>query len=119
MSRKRTLSFSGASVIERLEQRKLLAAGALDTSFDGDGKATIRFGLSQAIPYTLDASDVAVQSDGKTVVAGTFRPVSGSGQQDFAVARFNLDGTLDQTFGDRRSKGIAFVHVGKRAGKDQ
>ncbi|HEY9401176.1 MAG TPA: Calx-beta domain-containing protein [Pyrinomonadaceae bacterium] len=61
--------------------------GDLDPTFDTDGKVVTPF------PNGLDAAeDVAVQADGKVVVAG------GSGT-DFAVARYNTDGTLDQTFG--------------------
>ena len=54
-------------VIELMEPRKLLAAGALDPSFSGDGKATIDFGSGLT---SIRANDVAVQSDGKTVVVG-------------------------------------------------
>jgi uncharacterized delta-60 repeat protein len=64
------------------------ANGTLDTSFNGDGKLTTDFGESDA------GLSVAVQSDGKIVVAGT----SGSIYADFAVARYNADGTLDTSF---------------------
>jgi uncharacterized delta-60 repeat protein len=67
------------------------APGTLDPSFSLDGKATVDFGRGVA------TSDVAVQADGKTVVAGTTTGALGVG--DFAVARFNFDGTLDTTFG--------------------
>ena len=39
-------------------------------------------------------SAMAIQSDGKIVVAGSAHP-----RADFALARFNPDGTLDPTFG--------------------
>jgi uncharacterized delta-60 repeat protein len=61
--------------------------GSLDPSFSGDGKVVTPF------PNGRDnAEDVAVQADGKVVVAGS----SGS---DFALARYNTDGSLDATFG--------------------
>src|SRR5262249_29841226 len=41
------------------------------------------------------AQGVAVQPDGKAVVVGTAAPHNG----DFAVARYNADGTLDDSFG--------------------
>jgi uncharacterized delta-60 repeat protein len=62
------------------------ADGDLDTSFDTDGKRTASFGASDDVGRA-----VAIQSDGKIVMAG----YSGS---DFAVARFNTDGSLDTTF---------------------
>jgi uncharacterized delta-60 repeat protein len=64
--------------------------GSLDQSFDGDGKVTTDFGSFDI------AVDVAIEADGKIVAAGsTFGDASG---QDFAVARYNPDGTLDQSF---------------------
>src|SRR5688500_5228013 len=77
---------------ESLERRTLLAAGDLDASFSGDGKHTIVLGGG----LTLDASDVAVQSDGKTVIVGHLR---GSSSAQFAVARLNVNGTPDISFG--------------------
>ena len=62
--------------------------GFLDSTFSGDGRTT----LNVAGDDTGEA--VAVQADGKIVVAGT-----SSGGTDIAVARFATDGTLDTTFG--------------------
>src|SRR5262245_13231633 len=82
----------GSSRIEALETRRLLvAAGTLDPSFRLDGKNTI-----PSTAETLIATDVAVQADGKTVVVGRSETAS---LTQFAVARFNLDGTLDTSFG--------------------
>jgi serralysin len=65
--------------------------GSLDTTFDGDGKVTTDFGS------TVDSGrSVVVQADGKILVAGT--SLNGSGS-DFALARYNADGTLDNGFG--------------------
>nr|WP_290129339.1 calcium-binding protein [Streptomyces chartreusis] len=62
--------------------------GTLDSGFSGDGKVTTDFGSG-----TLDrGSDLALQSDGKIVVAGM-------SQAEFAVARYNPDGNLDSGFG--------------------
>jgi uncharacterized delta-60 repeat protein len=69
----------------------LVAAGTLDPSFSGDGKTTL-----PSLNETLVATDVAVQSDGKTVVVGRSQT---PGVTQFAVARFNLDGSLDTSFG--------------------
>lgn len=59
--------------------------GDLDTSFDTDGLDPIDFGSTDS------AEAVAIQSDGKIVVAGT-------SDNDFALARLNTDGTLDTAF---------------------
>jgi uncharacterized delta-60 repeat protein len=71
----------------------LAAAGSLDTSFSSDGLASL------SLPgESITANDVAVQSDGKTVVVGTTLDTT-SGETKFITARFNLDGTLDASFG--------------------
>jgi uncharacterized delta-60 repeat protein len=68
--------------------------GSLDTSFDGGGKVTTDFGASAD-----EAFAVAIQPDGK-IVAGGFASISGV---DFALVRYNTDGSLDPTFdGDGR-----------------
>lgn len=78
--------------IEHLENRTLLAAaGTLDSTFDADGRVTTSVGL-----LIDQANAVAVQSDGKSVVAGF--TVSGLANL-FAVARYNANGSLDTTFG--------------------
>ena len=50
-----------------------------------------------------DAHAVAIQSDGKIVIAGTaynnFRSFTEAPVQDSALARYNIDGTLDSSFG--------------------
>ncbi|MEQ1732730.1 MAG: T9SS type A sorting domain-containing protein [Bacteroidia bacterium] len=59
--------------------------GSLDLSFGTGGKVTTAIGTTNDI-----ANAVAVQTDGKIVVAG------GSG--NFALARYNVDGSLDISF---------------------
>ncbi len=66
--------------------------GSLDTTFGGTGMVTTSVGS-----FGGDAaSAVAIHSDGKIVVAGHSRGEWGS---VFALARFNVDGSLDSTFG--------------------
>ncbi|MES2634681.1 MAG: hypothetical protein V4669_17055 [Pseudomonadota bacterium] len=69
---------------------RLHANGALDTSFSVDGKVSASFTASGAD----SAVSLAQQADGKIVAAG----VTGS-SSDVAVARFNVDGSLDSSFG--------------------
>jgi len=70
--------------------------GSLDTSFGDGGIVTTIF------PQGSYAFDVALQSDGKIIAAGTvfvdFDPGEMS-DTDFALARYNPDGTPDATFG--------------------
>ncbi|HWP40130.1 MAG TPA: PKD domain-containing protein, partial [Tepidisphaeraceae bacterium] len=77
--------------VETLESR-LLLAGDVDAEFAG----------GQIIRDILGGDDfafgVAVQSDGKVLVAGRAWTSSTTGN-DFALLRFNADGTPDGTFG--------------------
>ena len=94
---------------------RFTSAGALDQ--DGDfgfgGKVTTSFGSADA-----NARAMAVQSDGKIVVAGYVNndnstPTNaGDDHDDFAVARYNPDGTLDTTFGTR---GRVTTDIGTRS----
>jgi uncharacterized delta-60 repeat protein len=70
--------------------------GTLDNSFGTNGRATYRgVGTREGI---------VVQNDGKIIVAGTNQAAPLSGQTDrptnFAITRYNSNGTLDNTFGD-------------------
>ncbi|MFD8147058.1 calcium-binding protein [Streptomyces sp. NPDC059708] len=72
--------------------------GSLDTSFGGTGKVTTAFAGGSASAY-----DVALQSDNKIVIAGRSGYNYPSNDSDFALARYNTDGSLDTTFdGDGR-----------------
>lgn len=65
--------------------------GTLDTTFSGDGIVVTDFGGSG----TDSASAVAIQSDGKIVVAGN---AGLNNNARVGVARYNANGTLDNTF---------------------
>jgi uncharacterized delta-60 repeat protein len=60
--------------------------GALDPTFDGDGKVTTATGI---------ASGIALQADGKVVVTGE----SLGSAANFAILRYNTDGSLDVGYG--------------------
>lgn len=63
----------------------------MDATFNGNGKI-----LTSISTGTDEAQDVAIQADGKIVVAG----YSSNGTNfDYVVVRYNTDGTLDNTFG--------------------
>jgi uncharacterized delta-60 repeat protein/uncharacterized repeat protein (TIGR01451 family) len=65
--------------------------GSLDTTFDGDGKVTTSIGAGVG-----SGNSLTLQPDGKIVIAG----LSGLSIyfSDFALARYNTDGSLDTTF---------------------
>ncbi len=67
----------------------LSASGNLDNSFDADGKLLTDFGSNSD-----EAKGIAQQQDGKLVVSGSYTNFS----FDFCVARYNLDGALDNSF---------------------
>jgi uncharacterized delta-60 repeat protein len=80
--------------------------GRPDKSFSGDGLAVYRFaGIDNSAAY-----DLAIQPDGKIVVAGEGYDSGVSPQPGFfAVARLRANGALDKTFsGD----GLAKVDIG-------
>ena len=76
--------------------------GKLANAADGDLDPTFGHGgrvLTDLNHSTDIASAVAVQSDGKLVVGGTSYKNNDYTGEDFALARYNADGTLDTTFG--------------------
>ncbi|MBT6484795.1 MAG: hypothetical protein HOK71_08995, partial [Planctomycetaceae bacterium] len=80
--------------------------GAVDNDialvrYNADGTLDAGFGTAGAVITDLGGSndrafDMVLQADGKIIVAG---PSNGSGTNDFAVVRYNTDGTLDAGFG--------------------
>jgi uncharacterized delta-60 repeat protein len=70
--------------------------GSLDRTFGGDGTVMTNFS-----PGTDVALDVAIQTDGRIVAAGgvSHATLDGMTVGEFALARYNTDGTLDMTFG--------------------
>ncbi len=68
---------------------RYLADGSLDPSLDGDGVAITDFGTGE-IP-----GGMALSPDGRIYIGVNIL----FGEEDLAVARFNPDGTLDNSFG--------------------
>jgi uncharacterized delta-60 repeat protein len=67
--------------------------GSPDTTFDSDGKLTTDFAS------TIDsASALVIQADGKLIAGGQSTTPPGNINTDFAMARYNTNGTLDLTF---------------------
>ncbi|OHD65708.1 MAG: hypothetical protein A2176_13825 [Spirochaetes bacterium RBG_13_51_14] len=68
--------------------------GNLDTSFNGTGKRSENFGFGG----NDEAYAVAVQSDHKIIVAGNTETAPLSSIYDFALVRYNTDGSIDTSF---------------------
>src|SRR5215471_13062880 len=64
--------------------------GGPDRDFGNNGNVYTDFGGND------EALAVAIQPDGKIVAAGATR---GGGTAEFALARYNADGSLDSSFG--------------------
>jgi uncharacterized delta-60 repeat protein len=70
-------------------------SGELDACFESGGKQTLTFGATSSASLESLLAGV-VQTDGKFVVAGF---TNNFGTNDFAVVRYNRDGSLDSGFG--------------------
>lgn len=85
------VGFSISGSDENFAIARYNANGSLDNSFDSDGKLTTGF-LVNSTDYIMS---VVLQPDGKILVAGTS---DSDGSLDFALARYNVDGSLDVSF---------------------
>src|SRR5215216_6425785 len=69
--------------------------GDLDPTFGTGGVVMTDFNTSTDL-----ANAVALQADGKLVVVGTTYTDNDFSDEDFAIARYNTDGSLDASFGN-------------------
>ncbi|MEJ2616458.1 MAG: T9SS type A sorting domain-containing protein [Ignavibacteriaceae bacterium] len=75
--------------------------GTCDNSFNGDGIATTDIGELKDYAYSA-----AIQEDGKIIAAGY---TDNGSNNDFALARYNPDGTLDSSF---ETNGLVITDIG-------
>ena len=92
----RSLAISAAATMLLFSGSAQAADGDLDPTFGTGGQVTTDLAHSTDI-----ANAVAVQADGKLVVVGQTYKNNDYTDEDFVVARYNTDGTLDTTFGAR------------------
>lgn len=85
-------------------QPALSALLDLDTTFGNQGKVVIPFNVGTGLQD--EGMAVAIQPDGKIVVAGS--ALVEDDDWDFAIARLHPDGTLDGTFGSSGRVVVAF-----------
>jgi len=86
------------------------AAGAVDTCFGANGTVTTDITNDRDYSRAL-----ALQSDGKIVVAGISGYGATAGNADFTVVRYNTDGSLDTSFDD---DGIVITDIGPGTNDD-
>ena len=88
------VGFAGATTATRdFALARYNTDGSLDASFSGDGRETTDFADAD------EANGVALQPDGKIVAVGVAGGVDSFGSNgDFALARYNTDGSLDTSF---------------------
>ncbi len=100
-SQRRRLNRVLPSMLDLLESRRLMSASTIDTSFSGDGKELLFAGDDVIFRA------VTVLPGGKSLAVGTIdMDPSANDQEDFLVARFNANGTLDTSFGG----GVGWIH---------
>jgi uncharacterized delta-60 repeat protein len=88
------VGFAGAWVNKRFALARYSPNGSLDTSFGGDGKVITDFTRLHD-----EAIDVSFQQDEKILVGGEagYR-LNRAANSRFALARYNTNGSLDQSF---------------------
>jgi uncharacterized delta-60 repeat protein len=79
------------------------ANGALDPTFGNNGQVQTKFGAR------VNANALALQPDGKVLVAGMME--SGT-TNAFEIVRYNSDGSLDKTFGNKGMVTTVFTQGG-------
>lgn len=77
------------------------SSGALDATFSSDGRVVTPIGAGNS-----DAYAVALQTDGKLVVAGA---CGNGGSRDICLVRYNPNGTINGNFA---TNGVAITAVG-------
>lgn len=97
---------AGISVIGQIVKFLVLryeANGSLDNSFGNSGIVTTAFGQDSDYAMSL-----AIQNDGKIIVAGySYYDYSNYLYSEFALVRYNSDGSLDNSFGNSGKLTIA------------
>src|SRR5262245_42385782 len=88
---------------QRLEDPSLLRPGALDPTFGAGGSDITDIALA-SYDNPGYGQPVAIQADGKVVVVD-----SDGNHQDFVLARYNGNGSLDASFGSGGIRTIDFA----------
>src|SRR5262249_12815579 len=105
-------SYAAVNALAMQSDGKIVAAGGAHVGPPGGSSALARYNTDGSLDSTFGrggtiitnfagggswAGAVAIQSDGRIVIAGVL--YAGGRDWDFALARYNTSGTLDTTFG--------------------
>ncbi len=99
------LDFHPAYQLERFN-----SDGSIDAGFGINGKAKFIFGEGQTGDWNTNMNALVMQTDGKIICAG----MSGKGNEDMALCRFNQNGTIDNNFGDNGSVITQYLNYDSR-----
>jgi uncharacterized delta-60 repeat protein len=90
----------GFPIIEAFALTRLNVDGTVDSSFGTNGRVTTSFTgtFSPGEQATSRINAIALQADGKIIAAGTASRTT-TAASDFALARYNPDGSPDTSFG--------------------
>jgi uncharacterized delta-60 repeat protein len=100
---------AGRSASSDFALARYTAYGKLDPSFGSGGKVVTNFGQVQCPDDCSESEEaahaLAIQADGKIVAAGSSQARGAYGEKtccidDFALARYKPDGSLDPSFGN-------------------
>jgi uncharacterized delta-60 repeat protein len=86
--------FHGPNGTRDFTLARFTSTGELDTSFNGTGLRSTSLGTANDI-----ARHLALDANGRIIAAGDSADTLYQNGGDFAIARFNADGSLDSTFG--------------------
>jgi uncharacterized delta-60 repeat protein len=96
------LAENPAALALQSDGKILVAGGSTVSRYNSNGSTDTSFGIFGSIGALGSVAAIAVQNDGRIVVAGTFSDqLTIPAERDFALTRYNSDGTVDQTFGTR------------------
>jgi uncharacterized delta-60 repeat protein len=85
------------STLQQIAIAKFGPTGSLDTSWGNSGRQVVSFGLGG--PYGDQARGIAVDSQGRFVIAGAGDIGGSPDNEDMVVVRLLADGTFDTSFG--------------------
>ncbi len=84
---------------------RTLVDGSVDTNFGTNGQVTVDFSPIYGLSY---CNAVTIQSDAKILVTGGTQ-AGPNNESDFMVARLNLDGSLDASFGSGGKATLSYL----------
>jgi uncharacterized delta-60 repeat protein len=83
---------------------RLNSDGSSDNNYNVPNSAGT--GYVSGLGFNSNVYDVALQADGKVLIAGALNALNGNPQDSAAVARLNTDGSRDTTFSDWHTSSI-------------